>query len=74
SLYGKVPAGVIGLASLLSVPVAVLCGRAEVEPEGVTVRSLVDRFGEEAALGDARRSLELLASELATDLPAGVAR
>ena len=73
SLYGKVPAGVIGLASLLSVPVAVLCGRAEVEPDGVTVRSLVDRVGEGAALGDARRSLELLASELATDLPAGVA-
>jgi glycerate kinase len=74
SLYGKVPAGVIRLAALLSVPVAVLCGRSEVKPEGVTVRSLVDRVGEEAALGDARRSLELLASELATDLPPGVAR
>jgi glycerate kinase len=74
SLFGKVPAGVIRLAGLLSVPVAVLCGRSEVTPAGVTVRSLVDRVGEEAALGDARRSLELLASELATDLPAGVAR
>ena len=74
SLYGKVPAGVIRLAELHSVPVAVLCGRSEVTPDGVTVRSLVDRVGEEAALGDARRSLELLASELAFDLPAGVVR
>ena len=70
SLYGKVPAGVIRLAELHSVPVAVLCGRSEVTPDGVTVRSLVDRVGEEAALGDARRSLELLASELAAR-PAG---
>jgi glycerate kinase len=74
SLYGKVPAGVIRLGELHSVPVAVLCGRSEVTPDGVTVRSLVDRVGEEAALGDARRSLELLASELALDLPAGVVR
>jgi len=74
SLYGKVPAGVIAMAALLSVPVAVLCGRAEVAPDGVIVRSLVERVGEAAALGDARRSLELVASELATDLPAGVAR
>jgi glycerate kinase len=74
SLYGKVPAGVIRLAELHSVPVAVLCGRSEVTPDGVTVRSLVDRVGDEAALGDARRSLELLASELALDLPAGVVR
>jgi len=72
SLYGKVPAGVIRLAGLHSVPVAVLCGRAEVTPDGVTVRSLVDRVGEEDALGHARRSLELLANELALDLPAGV--
>ena len=72
SLYGKVPAGVIRLAGLHSVPVAVLCGRAEVTPDGVTVRSLVDRVGEEDALGLARRSLELLANELALDLPAGV--
>ena len=72
SLYGKVPAGVIRLAGLHSVPVAVLCGRAEVTPDGVTVRSLVDRVGEEDALGHARRSLEFLANELALDLPAGV--
>ena len=74
SLHGKVPAGVIRLAALLSVPVAVLCGRSDVTPEGVTVRSLVDRVGEEAAVNEARRSLELLASELATDLPPGVPR
>ncbi len=74
SLFGKVPAGVIELGALHSVPVAVLCGRSEVTPAGVTVRSLVDRVGQEAALGDARRSLELLASELAADLPSGVTR
>ncbi len=65
SLRGKVPAGVIGAAEDAGVPVAVLCGRAEVAPPGVTVVSLVDRVGAAAALGDARRSLELLAQELA---------
>jgi glycerate 2-kinase len=74
SLFGKVPAGVMRLAALHSVPVAILCGRSEVTPEGVTVRSLVERVGEGAALEDARRSLELVASELAADLPAEVMR
>jgi glycerate 2-kinase len=65
SLRGKVPAGVIGLAEDAGVPAAVLCGRSDVDPHGVTVVSLVDRVGEETALNDARRSLELVSQELA---------
>jgi glycerate kinase len=65
SLRGKVPAGVLGAASAAGVPAAVVCGRAEVAPPGVPVFSLVERVGEEAALEDARRSLELVAGELA---------
>ncbi len=66
SLRGKVPAGVLRLATELSVPALVACGDVE---EGlaidVPVASLVERFGKEVALGDARRSLERLAEELA---------
>jgi hypothetical protein len=41
---------------------------ATVQPEGAVVRSLAERVGLEAAMGDARRSLELLAQELALEL------
>ena len=68
SLRGKVPAGVLRTARAAGVPVAILCGVASVEPEGATIRSLVERVGREAALGDARRSLELLAQELALEI------
>jgi glycerate kinase len=68
SLRGKVPGGILGLGRELSVPVAIVCG--DVEPglpsQGVAVVSLVERFGRDVALGDARRSLERLAQELAT--------
>ena len=67
SLRGKVPAGILRLCRELSVPVAIVCG--DVEPglplEGVPVVSLVERFGRDDALGDARRSLERLSEELA---------
>ncbi|MGZ4132826.1 MAG: glycerate kinase family protein [Actinomycetota bacterium] len=66
SLRGKVPAGVLRLATELSVPALIACGDVE---DGlaidVPVASLVERFGRDAALGDARRSLERLAEELA---------
>jgi len=39
-----------------------------VQPAGAVVRSLADRVGLEVALVDARRSLELLAQELALEL------
>jgi glycerate kinase len=68
SLRGKVPAGVLGLGRELSTPVVIVCGEAEpgLPLEGVAVVSLVERFGRDEALGDARRSLERLAQELAT--------
>jgi glycerate 2-kinase len=65
SLRGKVPAGVIDVAAGAGVPVAILCGRARIAPPGVVVLSLVDRVGVGAAMGDARRSLERVAAELA---------
>ncbi len=65
SLHGKTPVGVIDAAREMGIPVAVVCGAAEVRPTGVPVFSLVERFGEEVALGDARRALEDLAGELA---------
>jgi glycerate 2-kinase len=67
SLRGKVPAGILRLGRELSVPVVIVCG--DVEPGlplgDVPVVSLVERFGRDDALGDARRSLERLSEELA---------
>lgn len=68
SLRGKVPAGVLGAARSSGTRVAILCGSSSVQPEGAIVRSLVDRVGPGAAMTDARRSLELLAQELALEL------
>ena len=67
SLRGKVPAGVLRLARELSVPALVLCGRAtpDLRLDGVPVASLAERFGLDAAIGDARRCLERLSQELA---------
>jgi hypothetical protein len=48
--------------------VAVLCGRAEVRPEGVRVRSLAERFGEPRALEEPRRLLQELAADLAREV------
>ena len=53
------------MAELAGVPAAVLCGRATVEVPGVPVLTLVGRVGEAAALADPRRSLELVAQDLA---------
>ena len=62
SLRGKVPAGVIRAAELAGVPRTVLCGVASVAVAGVTVRSLVELVGPDAALADAPRALEALAA------------
>jgi glycerate 2-kinase len=67
SLRGKVPAGILREAEEAHVPVVILAGRSSVDLEGVVVRSLVDAFGEHAALADARRSLERLAAETARE-------
>jgi glycerate kinase len=66
SIRGKVPAGVLQLARELSIPALVVCGEATPGlPLGVLVVSMVERFGADTALGDARRSLERLCQELA---------
>ena len=65
SLRGKVPAGILRVAELAGTPIALVCGWAETTLPGATVVSLVERVGAEAALGDARRSVELVVAELA---------
>jgi glycerate kinase len=65
SLRGKVPAGVLGLAGELGVPSLVLCGRAEIRPEGAVVFSLAERFGPDQAMARPRELLEQLAAEAA---------
>ena len=65
SLHGKVVGHVLATADLVRTRTAVICGRAEITLEGVDVRSLVDEVGEEAALQDARRSVERVAAAIA---------
>jgi glycerate 2-kinase len=67
SLHGKTPAGIVRLGRESSVPVVIVCGEAEegLRLDGVPVVSMASRFGREDAIGDARRSLERLAQELA---------
>jgi glycerate 2-kinase len=65
SLRGKVVSAVLDAAALAGVGVAIVCGRADVRPEGAVVRSLVERVGEDVATSDTRRSLELVSEELA---------
>lgn len=71
SMRGKVPDGVRRVAELAGVPLIVVCGVASVPaPPGVTLRSLMDRVGASAAIDDPRRSLELVAEELADEAEA----
>ena len=67
SLRGKAPAGVLRLAREVGTRAVVVSGDAEagVTLTDVPILSLVDRFGRDAAVDDARRSLERLAEELA---------
>ena len=51
SLHGKTPAGVLSACELAGVPAVIVCGRAEIAPDGVVVASLSERVGSEAALG-----------------------
>lgn len=74
SLHGKTVAGVMRAAQDRRVAVMVLCGRAELRPEGLTVASLVERFGEREALENTRVSLETLAQEVAATMPLGSAQ
>ncbi len=67
SMRGKVVGGVLRLATLVSKPVAVVCGRADVRPEGVRVVSLVEQVGERAAVGGARNAVEEVAQAMAQE-------
>ena len=66
-MRGKVVGGVLRLATLVSKPVAVVCGRADVRPEGVRVVSLVEQVGERAAVGGARNAVEEVAQAMAQE-------
>ena len=68
SIGGKVPGGVVSAALGAGVRIAVLCGRADVRRKDVIVASLVERFGEARAFGDACRALEDLAALVAADV------
>jgi glycerate 2-kinase len=65
SSRGKVPAGVMRHARRAGKEALILCGRFDVRPDGVRVESLVERFGEERAMGDSLRALQQLAEEVA---------
>lgn len=65
SLRGKVPAGIMASCELAGVPVAIVCGRAAISPPGVAVFSLVERFGEQAAMSNPRATLIAGAEEAA---------
>jgi glycerate kinase len=67
SLGGKVVGHVLDLANLASVPVVVVCGRAEVDVPGASVVSLTDVVGAERALRDARSSLVSVAERIAVE-------
>jgi glycerate kinase len=71
SLRGKVAGAVIRASKEARKPVAILCGRAELRLEGVTVASLVERFGTARATQDSRRALEDLTAGLA-EAPGGL--
>jgi glycerate 2-kinase len=68
SFRGKTIAGVLEVALEEDVPAAVVCGAAAARLDGFPVRSLVDRFGLEAALTQTRLKLEQLVEELAGEL------
>ncbi|HEX7248565.1 MAG TPA: glycerate kinase, partial [Actinomycetota bacterium] len=65
SLHGKVPAGVLDACRFAGTPVAIVCGRASIDP-GVPVVSLVDRVGPQAALAEARAALTEAADDMAS--------
>lgn len=69
SLHGKAAMGAVEAARDTGTPVAVVCGRAEVQPEGLVVRSLVERMGPQRALEQTRAALEELVAELAANWP-----
>lgn len=55
SLRGKVPDGVMRVARLADVPVAIICGRSEIDLPGTPVFSMTEMFGAGRALRDSRQ-------------------
>jgi len=68
SLRGKVPAGVLAAAREAKVPAAIVSGDASISIPGVSIKTLVARVGHDAAMRDARRSVELVAADLAEEI------
>lgn len=69
SLHGKVVGGVLDRASSAGRPVFVVCGRADLHPDGVEVLSLVDLVGADEAMGSTRQALERAGAALAARTP-----
>ncbi len=67
SLHGKAPSAVLEAAARAGVAAIVFCGRADTRPEGVEVHSLVERFGERAAVERTAACLEQLAADVAAE-------
>jgi glycerate kinase len=65
SLRGKVPAGVLAAARRAGKPVAVVCGQADIQLEGVRVASLVATVGRRRAFGDTLAAIREVAEGLA---------
>ncbi|MGZ4148608.1 MAG: glycerate kinase [Actinomycetota bacterium] len=65
SLGTKVVGEVLRMAELCGRPVAVVCGRADVRPQGVDVVALVEEVGQDTALGDVRGALVTAGERLA---------
>ncbi|MEX0833253.1 MAG: glycerate kinase [Actinomycetota bacterium] len=63
SLRGKTAMGVVEATRRAGIAVAVLAGRAEVQPDDLELLSMAERFGLDRAMEDARAALEELAAE-----------
>ena len=64
SLRGKVVAGVMGLTRTAALPVIILCGRAEVRPQGAWVTSMVETFGYRRSMDAPSETLSALAERV----------
>jgi glycerate kinase len=65
SLSGKVPGFLMELAAIAGKPIAVICGRAELRPEGTEIVSLEELVGRERAVREAAWSVVDAAAALA---------
>jgi glycerate 2-kinase len=66
SFGGKVVGAVLERAALAGRSAVVVCGRADLRPEGLDVTALVDLVGPDAAIEESGRALEAAGESLAT--------